>query len=236
MSTPPNPTTPTQAGEHTDYYRTILHRLIDIGASIAGVLEHQATAQPQPTAPDHPSPPPPPTPGDIAAAYERISRAVRRSITLARHLDEPPGKAAASAPQAPDRTAARKTIIRVVEDEIDRVCGDDAAAVHAELRERLDAPDLDDDLRHLPVQDIIARICRDLGIAEDFGLNLWKRRTPEDLAELAARAAQPANAEPPKPRPPRTRTTRAAPAVAEDLAARVRNHAVLEREQRRPTL
>ncbi len=220
-----NPATQPPAPTDTDYYRSVLHRLIDIGVTIAGRLEEQAATQ------DHPTP----SPADIAAAYEGISRAVRRTITLARHLDEPVSKATAQ-PTPPDRTAARKTIIRVVEDEIERVCGDDAAAVHAELRERLDAPDLDDDLRHLPVQDIIARICRDLGIAEDFGLNLWKRRTPEDLAELAARAAQPANAEPPKPRPPRTRPTRAAPAVAEDLAARVRNHAVLEREQRRPTL
>jgi hypothetical protein len=39
-ATPPNPN-PSTAGELTEYYRSILHRLIDIGATIAGRLEHR---------------------------------------------------------------------------------------------------------------------------------------------------------------------------------------------------
>ncbi len=89
-----------------------------------------------------------------------------------------------------DRTAARKRIIRDVEDTIQRKTKDDEAErLHAELLERLDAPDLDDDIDHRPVAEIIEDICRDLGIANYPGAHPWKRRTPADIAILADRAA-----------------------------------------------
>ena len=61
--------------------------------------------------------------------------------------------------------------------------------LEAELRERMDAPDLEDDIAGRSVADIVADICRDLGIAASPGSHPWKRRTPGDLTELFARAA-----------------------------------------------
>ena len=66
-----------------------------------------------------------------------------------------------------------------------------AESLHAELNERLDAPDLDDDLETRPVADIIAEICRDLGLDDMPGAHPRKRRTPADVATLHARAAAP---------------------------------------------
>ncbi len=133
-----------------------------------------------------------PTPAltqDPVMAYERITRALRRNIALAQKLHEPPK--APAAPQYRDHAAARKRIIRDVEDTIQRTTkdGNDAERLHAELLDRLDGPDLDDDIDHLPIDDIIKDICRDLGIAHSPGTHPWKRRTPADIAILAARAA-----------------------------------------------
>jgi hypothetical protein len=93
---------------------------------------------------------------------------------------------------AQHRLAVRRRIIREVEDAIQRSSEDnDADTLHAEFLDRLDAPDLDDGLEGHPVADIIADICRDLGIAAPPGTHPWKHRTPEDIASLCARAGAP---------------------------------------------
>ena len=125
---------------------------------------------------------------DLATAQERAARSVRRAILLVRRLDDP---AAAKSPEA--RAAARKRIIREVEDAIERhtLRPTDAECLHAELQDRLDSPDLDDDIANLSTPEIIADICRDLGLASAAlpGPRPWKRRTPDDVAQLCARAA-----------------------------------------------
>ena len=109
---------------------------------------------------------------------------------LAQRLDKPD--------PARHRTAARKRIIRAVEDLIQRADDDgiesdpdSADALHAELHERLDAPDLDADIATRPVPDIIADITRDLGLGLLPGTRPFQRRTPADVALLCARAAAP---------------------------------------------
>ena len=218
MSTQPSPanlhTEPSHHAADTQYYRHVLHELIDMGAGLARLLHQQATAPAQAT-PQDPAPQPAPTPApdalvSIAAAFDRIARAVRRSIALARSLDQP-------VPPARDpaqlRAAARKRILREVEDIIQRTAPasghaasdsaasdgssadaadlDDASAeaLIAELHDRLDAPDLDDDISYHSVADIITEICRDLGLAALSGTHPWKRRTPQDLEQLCSRAA-----------------------------------------------
>jgi hypothetical protein len=57
--------------------------------------------------------------------------------------------------------------------------------------DRLDGPDLDGFDLDRPVADLIADICRDLGLAAAPGTHPWKRRTPDDIAILCARAAAP---------------------------------------------
>ncbi len=237
MSAQPSPANlPTEPGQHvadTHYYRYALHDLIDIGTDLARLLHQQATAQAAqrtttPAVPQDPASQPVPAPApdalipdalmSIAAAFDRIARAVRRSIALARSLADPVPPAKNPAQQ---RAAARKSILCEVEDAIQRTApgsghaasdgasldgsgadgtdADDANAnaLLAELHDRLDAPDLDDDISSRPVADIITEICRDLGLAALPGTHPWKRRTPADLEQLCARAAAPSRARQP---------------------------------------
>jgi hypothetical protein len=200
-----------QAGD-AQYFRQILLGLIDIGADLARLVHTEAkaaaaTPRSAPTA----EPASAIAPGiipDIAAAFERISRAVRRCIALARKVAEPIPSATDHA--AEHRTAARRRIIREVEDTIQRTAAGadaEAEALHGELLDRLDGPDLDADIANRPIADIIADICRDFGLAALPGTHPWKRRTAEDIAALSARAARPraapvaARATPPRSRP-----------------------------------
>ena len=200
-----------------------------MGTDLARLLHQQASAQAAqrttpPSAPQSPAPQPAPPPApdalipdplvSTAAAFDRIARAVRRSIALARSLADPVPPAR---DPAQHRAAARKRILREVEDAIQRTApasgqtapshaapngsdadasdaaDDSAEALTAELHDRLDAPDLDDDISRRPIADIITEICRDLGLAALSGAHPWKRRTPKDLEQLHARAAAPSS-------------------------------------------
>jgi hypothetical protein len=198
-------TNPGPQAEDDQFYREILHGLINVGAELTRHLPQQAAAQAQ--APQHdPAPQPAPAPSpdavaSVAIAYDRITRAVRRCIALARSLNDPaqpPKHPAPSHTVAPDRTVARKRILRAVEDTLGRQDYDDSyrdcdptEALHAELLDRMDAPDLDRDIESRPIDDIIKDVLRDLGLAALPGTRPWKRRTPADIAELCARAAAP---------------------------------------------
>ena len=93
------------------------------------------------------------------------------------------------------RVAARQRIIRAVEDTIDRAVDEEQAeALHAELLERLDGDDLDEQIAGRPVGEVIADICRDLGVGNVPFARPWLRRRPADLAVLHARAAAVAGA------------------------------------------
>ncbi len=126
-----------------------------------------------------------------AIDFDRVARCVRFSILLVQHLDAP----------ARQRSAARRQIIRAVEDTIQR--HDDpheCETLHAEFVERLEGPEFGDELDNRPAADIIADICRDLGLAAMPGTHPWKRRTPADIAILRTRAAT-------NPAPPPARDT-----------------------------
>ena len=110
---------------------------------------------------------------------------------------------------AVQRRTARQHIIRAVEDTIQREAeGEDADALHAEFLDRLDTLDIEDDFATRPIAEIIAEICRDLGLAHGPGHHPWKRRTPADVAALYARAATPRRPAPPPATPcPRPHAT-----------------------------
>ncbi len=172
-----------QQAEDAQYYRRVLHELIDMGVDLARDVHRQATAQAENPAS---------TAVHAAVAFDRISRAVRRTVALARKVAEP---LPTYKPAGQDRVAARRRILREVEDVIQRKAdGADAEALQAELCERLDAPELEDDIGDRPVAEIIADICRDLGLAAMPGTRPWKRRTPQDIEALCACAAQPPGA------------------------------------------
>jgi len=114
------PTTQTDPGPNTaetQFYRQALHDLIDIGADLARKLDAQATAQAGQQAKVKPvrlvtdaPPAPPPVPDAlirIAADFDRVASAVRRSIMLAQSLDEPAKQPALNPVQGPDRAASR---------------------------------------------------------------------------------------------------------------------------------
>jgi len=201
---------PGQHAADAHQHRQALRDLIAIGTGFAHLLHAQAIAQaaqapaqqaastpPTPASPTPTQPqgtPAAPTLATLAAAFDQVARAVRRCILLAQHLANP--KQPASTPTQ-HRTAARKQIIRAVEDLIQRPSDDtghdpDAAnALRAELHDRLDAPDLDDDIATRPVAEVIKEITRDLGLDAMPGTRPFQRRTPADIARLNARAAAP---------------------------------------------
>jgi hypothetical protein len=172
MSSAPLPTP-----EMTSHHQDVLNDLVDIGHELARMAFNLAKAG---TA----------TVAQATSMYDRLTRSIRRSIWLVRKLAEPL--------KTVDRVAARKQIIRTVEDTIQRSADQPAAeTLHAELMERLDTSDLEDEINGRRVEDIIADICRDLGLAASPLCDPWKRRKPRDLALLQTRAA----ARPSQPNP-----------------------------------
>ena len=172
------------------YHRGMLNELAELGMDMARRVHHAATA-----------------PGEAGAgvsdaasaeafgrAFDRVARCVRRTVLLARRVCEPvsvkPGAERAETLARYGRVSARRQILRAVEDEIDATVHDpDAQAeLRAELHERLDGPDVVEDLDVRPVSGIIEHIRRDLGLGPDGKPGVF-RRTPEAIAVLCARAA-----------------------------------------------
>jgi hypothetical protein len=175
-----------QIAQERRHHRDILNELIDIGAAMARMIAQQAADEAEAAKSEKP---PAPTCGEnLTVSYERTARAVRRTIMLYEKLLEPP-KSAASPVR--NRIAARKKILRDVEDIIQRKAqGEHAEALRAELLDRLDSPDLDDEIATREIPEIVTDITRDLGIAHMPGTHPWKRRVPRDIALLNARAQQ----------------------------------------------
>ena len=174
------PTSPQQA-EDNAYYREVLHKVIHIATDLAESI-HQKAAQPPETTS---------TPEDPTIPFDRIARAIRRTIALAQSLNNPNQPQKTRKPPQ-DRTAARKQIIRSTEDSIfSNAKGPRAESLREELSDRMEGPEFEHDLETRPVEDIIRDICDDLGLNGIPGIQLWKRRTPEDIRILHARAAEP---------------------------------------------
>jgi hypothetical protein len=178
-----------QRAQDAQYYRSVLHRLIDIGSAMAETIHRQAQFQAANAAPDAP-PSIVPSP-QTREAFEQVARTIRRCVLLAQKVSEPV-KIRVVDDSAERRAAARRLIIRRVEDSIHRDApASERESLRAELCERLDAPEFPADLDR-PVEEIIQEIRADLGLLGADGARRWKRRTPKDLAELSARAAAPA--------------------------------------------
>ena len=98
----------------------------------------------------------------VAHAYARTSRAIRLTILLAERLD----RGWARNNTADDRlTMAKRQIARGVKDAIARETeGEQAHDLTAALTERLEALDTEDEFNDRAPEQIIAMICRDLGL------------------------------------------------------------------------
>ena len=119
----------------------------------------------------------------LALVFSRISRAVRQTIALEARLDRQIHQArrdedVALAEQARIATralarrrkhAVREAVQHAVEAE---TCGPELEALLADLDDRLEDPDDDLDFAELPIGELVARICRQLGVVHDP--SLWQ--------------------------------------------------------------
>ena len=167
--------------DYTAQNQAVLNDLTHLGNRLAKVVVEQAEVGTLPAP-------------EASKAFDRVTLCIRRSVWLIRRLAEPL--------KTVDRVAARKRIIREVEDAIEQEASTaESETLREELMDRLDTADLDDEIADRPIDDIIRDIIRDLGLAARLGFNPWPRRTPEDLTRLHAKAAQPiASARPATPR------------------------------------
>jgi hypothetical protein len=172
------------------FFKRVARHLVEIGDEFAEMVRQEARQSIQAQAeaakryPDPQMVPPQVVPPHIIDGYERITRSIRRSMVMYQKLNEPQKLAPAY-----NRVAARKQVIREVEDAIERkATGDRAETLRIELVERLERPEFDDELATRNVGELISEICRDLGISAT--MHPSKRRTPRDIAILHARATQ----------------------------------------------
>ena len=162
------------------FYRGTLHALIDVGAAFVERARQQGLAEDADSQ----------ALAAAAATYEQVSRAMRRSILLAERLTKPQR----TAPDGDERrAAARKRVLRAVEDAIQAEAADDEQAeqLRGEAVERLERPEFAADLEAMSVPALTAEIMHDLALAAPAGTRPWARRTPDDVAALAAWAAAP---------------------------------------------
>jgi hypothetical protein len=171
-----------------------LDQLADMGLALAGEIQRRAAA----AAPD----------ADITHAaidFARVSRAVRMTLALqsrlVRDFKTPIKAGSAKAenddedvqwevvwePEPPTRDQqrhqARRVVRRVGED-----CGLDAETVErldAEATERLERDDIYADILKRPFSEIVADICRDLGLSPD-----WSRLAGEDWARAEMKSGK----------------------------------------------
>ncbi len=178
MSSP----TSTTADDAADlaHYKALCRDLADTGMEVAHALRDRIAIT------DHaPLPAQDELLPALAKGFDVVSASIRRTILVAQRLIE--GRALPN----PDRRAATKRVLREVEDEMvrARVDPEHAERLTHELHERIETPEFEDELDDRPVADIIKDIVHDLGLGCVLGNPpRWKRRTPAEIADLAARA------------------------------------------------
>ena len=98
----------------------------------------------------------------LARALDRLSRSVRRTVALRRRMQAGWPRAAADDRQA----MLRRQVARGVTNRIRQECdGEAAERLFDELNEQLHDPGLDEEILAHPVEQVVQRICRDLGLA-----------------------------------------------------------------------
>jgi hypothetical protein len=111
----------------------------------------------------------------LARSLDRLSRAVRRSVALMQRMQAGWPRAAADDRQAMVRRQVARGVAEVIRRESS---GEAAERLFDDLAERLENPALETEIGVLPVQDVVRRICRDLGLAAEPGVQranvLWR--------------------------------------------------------------
>jgi hypothetical protein len=180
MSTaPPTPEAPNPAVARAERHLALLAELADIGMDLAREVRRQALDASEDA----------PSAADLALTFSRVARAVRQTVALEARLAEaraePPVRSVADRWRAIRR---RRQVEEIVTDIIDNEpdLEFDADRLLTDLHERLADGDEAADFADRPVGEMIARICRDLGVAPD-----WNRFKDEDWAIEEARVRPP---------------------------------------------
>jgi hypothetical protein len=199
----------------------MLEELAEIGMTLARAVQQQvldqAAAEPAEAAEQ-------PGAGNLALVFSRISRAVRQTIALEAKLAE-------EGRTRDEQTAAeqaRRAVVdgrerkqrrraqakRFIEQAVDIEAADHDAAEELlwELDERLD--DVEADFADRPIGEIVARICRDMGLAPEWSLWAKEEWAVEEIATrppgspfTGLRSVMAAEREPPPPPPPSAAAT-----------------------------
>jgi hypothetical protein len=172
-----------------------LEELAEIGMEVARVLQRRVLDEAARDADGDQ-----PADAALGLAFTRVSRAVRQTLALEDKLDRPP-RAPVLSPEAeraawladlkasPEIAAlsvmvrkdeVRAKVERTIASEAD---GSDSERLLADLEERLDDAEAGEDFFDRPIGEMVAAICRDLGVTRDW--NLWEN---EDWAMEEARA------------------------------------------------
>jgi hypothetical protein len=195
---PANAETPPCPADAADWARPfalrqleMLGELAELGLDVARAVERQASGRAEPPVVAGPI-----FRGDIALAYARVSRAVRLTLMLQAKLiedlkaqDAGADQARTDARPAPDGVAAERQRKARIERIVERLAeaeypdDDDAVAdLMTEAGERLDDEDLYGDLMHRPLSELVARLCKDLGLEPrwaELAEELWAVREVE---------------------------------------------------------
>jgi hypothetical protein len=191
----------------TERHLAVLKELTEIGLTLARAVCAQATGEAAPDAP-------PIVSTDLGLTASRIARAVRQTVALEARLAE--DRRAGQADRAAKR--AQETKVRAwlrkakVQDIVERAIeaqetGDAAEDLLSDLAERLADPDDEAVFADRPLPDLVARICRDLGVTPPTGLwddADWGIAEPDAAFSSSVGGPPPRNAvegEAPLPRP-----------------------------------
>jgi hypothetical protein len=188
----PSCETPDPAAARTERHLAMLAELGEIGMDLAREVRRQALDQTGEA----------PSAADLALTFSRIARAVRQTVALEAKLAEERQKADADhlrrlAQEASARGRRRK---KLIEDAVERAIeaeahGETAEALLDDLYERLQDPRDDADYADRPIGELIARICKALGVTPDP--SVWE---DEDWAIEEARLGHGDAPSPPVPR------------------------------------
>jgi hypothetical protein len=174
----------------------MLGQLAEIGLNLAGALERQVLAEDPAAAEPVPR-------GDVGLTYSRIARAVRMTLALQSkvledHIAREQGAEAARQRAQNDGLEARRTrigniVARAMDDETP---DGDTAEAEAQFRERfenlagdiyecLQDEDAYGDILQRPMGEVVALVCKDLGLQPDW--DRWAAE-PWAIAEAASGA------------------------------------------------
>jgi hypothetical protein len=189
--TPANDETDPSA-ERAERHMRLLAELAEIGMDLAREVRRQCAALSQPRLVDDTAAAPPSL-VELALAYSRLSRAVRQTLALEVRIEA--DERARAVGIVVEHQARQADAAQAWEDRENRIEGvvtkiiraeaaDDSGAERLldEMCEHLEDEDVYEDYSHRPTGEIIALICKDLGLTPD-----WSRWEDRDWAADAAR-------------------------------------------------